>query len=95
MGLFLDSNADVYMIGLDTRNGASKDDYADLYRLTIDGGWNDDGQLKPIAEKHLIGGTGARFTYGGGIEVMGNDKLRIYSIESYYTDGGLRINWWD
>ena len=99
-GFLLDENEDVYMIGFDTRGGSSKDDMADMYKLTYNNKWLDNQQLKPIYEKHLIGTGGARFTYAGGIEVRNFqdgktvELIAIYSTEANYTSGGIRINYW-
>lgn len=92
MGLLSDGVDNVYAICFDTR-GMARDDYADLYKLTTSKNeWIADGSaINPIAEKHLIGGDGARFTYGGSLEIR-DSKPIIYSIECYYTKGGLRIN---
>jgi hypothetical protein len=93
IGFLLNENSDLYMIGFDTRNAINKDDYADLYALTGNRIWKNSGTLQTIAEKHLIGGQGARFTYGGALEIR-PQGMTIYSIESKYTAGGFRINYW-
>lgn len=95
MGFVFDDQKDLFVIGFDTRGGAYQNDYADLYRLTDKDVWASDSELEPIAKKHLICKDGARFLYGGGLEVLGENKFRIYSTEEYHTSGGITINWFD
>ncbi|MCL2013108.1 MAG: hypothetical protein FWG75_10030 [Cystobacterineae bacterium] len=95
IGFFGDEKDDIYMIGFDTRGGISKKDMADMYILTSNGGnWRTSTTLEPMYKKHLTGGQGARFSYGGGIEIQTLPALTIYSVESKYTNKGLRINYW-
>jgi len=95
MGFVFDDQKDLFVVGFDTRGGAYRHDYADLYRLTEKGEFMTASELKTIAEKHLIGKDGARFLYGGGLEILGENQIRIYSTEEYHSSGGITINWFD
>ena len=92
IGFLRDKQDDVYVIGFDTR---SSKDMADMYKLTTNGGsWRANGTLKPVCEKHLTATQGAEFSYGGGFEIRSSSELIVYAVESYYTHGGIRINYW-
>ncbi|MCL2818663.1 MAG: hypothetical protein FWD41_02925, partial [Actinomycetia bacterium] len=92
IGFLVGQLDDVYLMGFDTRGGAANEDWVDMYQLTADGKWLGGGVIEPIVTKHLIGGEGAHFKYGGNVEVVSDSEYLIYSIEQYYTGGGLRIN---
>lgn len=94
MGFLLDENNDVFMLAFDTRGGISNKDYADLYQLTSSWRWPQSGStLNPLYEKHLTGYEGARFTYGGGVELDEFGALIIYSVAQNYDEGGIWINY--
>ena len=91
IGLFIGEDNEVYVLGGDNRGSK---DWADLYKLTEKSQWKTNGELKSIKEIHLYADN-ASFSNACAIEIRNQNELIIYSADTYYSGGGININWWD